>query len=130
MSKGWLKKETWWQKVWDIATWFVQSPWKWGYNILWQRIDRWAEKIAWWLENMLNDEQKQELYDWSKGAVKWMGDKLWFDTSKITDAEFEEYAKQKQQELENWTAFNGKEQTDIRKTFLWSDYRANNGFTK
>jgi hypothetical protein len=130
LYKWWLKKETWWQKVWDVATWFAQSPWKWGYNILWQRIDRWAEKIAWWLENMLNDEQKQQLYDWSKWAVKWMWDKLWFDTSKITDADFEEYAKQRQQELENWTAFNGREQTDITKTWLWSDYRANNWWTK
>ena len=37
-------KETWLQKAWDLAVWFLQSPWKRGYNMVWQRVDKWAEK--------------------------------------------------------------------------------------
>ena len=128
----WLKqrpKETWWQKAADFWVWVLQSPWKWGYNILWQWIDKGTEKIAGWVEDMLNEDQKAALYDWSKWAVKWMWDKLWFDTSSLTDADFEEYAQQKKKELEEWTAFNGREATDIRTPLLWEE-RANNWWTK
>ena len=83
LYKGWLKKETWWQKAWDVAVWFAQSPWKWGYNLIGQRVDkaakRWAEKIVW-------------------HEIEW---------------------------FENW-----RDATDIRTPLLWSEYRANNGWTK
>lgn len=41
--------ETFWEKLLDFGVWVLQSPWKWGYNILGQWMDRawkWgAEKI-------------------------------------------------------------------------------------
>lgn len=41
--------ETFWEKLWDFGVWVLQSPWKWGYNILGQWMDKawkWgAEKI-------------------------------------------------------------------------------------
>lgn len=41
--------ETFGEKLWDFGVWFIQSPWKWGYNILGQWMDKawkWgAEKI-------------------------------------------------------------------------------------
>ena len=123
------KEETFGQKAADVGVWILQSPWKRGYNILWQWIDKGAEKIAGGVENMLNEDQKAALYDWSKWAVKWMWDKLWFDTSSLTDADFEEYAQQRQKELEEWTAFNGRQQTDITKAILWEE-RANSKYTK
>lgn len=43
--------ETFWQKLWDFGVWVMQSPWKFGYNMIWQHIDRAghrvAEKILW-----------------------------------------------------------------------------------
>lgn len=123
------KEETFGQKAADVGVWILQSPWKRGYNMIWQWIDKGAEKIAGGVENMLNEDQKAALYDWSKWAVKWMWDKLWFDTSSLTDADFEEYAQQRQKELEEWTAFNGRQETDITKAILWEE-RANSKYTK
>lgn len=41
--------ETFGEKIVDFAAWVMQSPWKRGYNLVWQRADkagkRWAEKI-------------------------------------------------------------------------------------
>lgn len=113
LYKWWLKKETWWQKAWDLAVWFAQSPWKWGYNIIWQWMDRlwkrWAEQL-----------QGTDLANWvQKKAVEL----FWED-------EVRAYQEQVKRDEENWTLFNGREQTDIRTPLLWSEYRANNGWTK
>lgn len=101
LYKGWLKKETWWQKAWDVAVWIAQSPWKWGYNLLWQWTDR-----AW-----------KEIAEWLYGLIYWK--------------EALDKAKQEvEKEYEDGTMFNGREQTNIRTPLLWSEYRANNGWTK
>ena len=113
LYKGWLKKETWWQKAWDVAVWFAQSPWKWGYNIIWQ----WMDRLWKWGAEQLS---------WSK-LEKWVQDKA---IEMFWEDEVRAYAAQKQKELEEGTAFNGREQTDIRTPLLWSEYRANNGWTK
>ena len=129
LYKGWLKEETWWEKAEDFAVGLAQSPWKRGYNIAGQWIDRWWQYLAEKINENLSEESKKAILDFSKDAVKWMWDKLWFDTSTLTDADFEEYAKEKQRQLAEWTAFKGREQTDITKPILW-EYRANNWYTK
>ena len=125
--KAWL--ESWWEKAIDLAVWVAQSPWKRGYNLFWQIFDRWWQYISEKLNENLSEENKKAILDFSKDAVKWMWDKLGYDTSKLTDADFEEYARKKQQQLAEWTAFKGREQTDITKPLLW-ETRANNWWTK
>ena len=43
--------------------------------------------------------------------------------------EEEEIQEEKEKQLLEWTAFNGRTQTDITKPILW-EYRANNWWTK
>ena len=127
LYKAWL--ESWLEKAEDFAVWVAQSPWKRGYNLFWQLADRWWQYLAEKINENLSEENKKAILDFSKDAVKWMWDKLWFDTSTLTDADFEEYAKEKQRQLAEWTAFNGRTQTDITKPILW-ETRANNWWTK
>lgn len=110
LYKAWL--ESWWEKAWDFAVWVAQSPWKWGYNLIWQWIDRaWktlADKLQW------SDLQKaiQDL------AVDMFGEE-----------EVKKYQEEKAKQLAEWTAFNGRTQTDITKPILW-ETRSENWWTK
>ena len=110
LYKAWL--ETWWEKAADVAVGAAQSPWKRGYNIMGQWIDRlgkrWAEKLQW-----------TEL-------EKWVQDKA---IDLFWEEEVKRYAEEKQKQLEEGTAFNGRVQTDITKPLLW-ETRANNWWTK
>ena len=105
-------EETGWQKAWDFAVWVAQSPGKWWYNMIGQWIDRaWktlADKLQW------SDLQKaiQDL------AVDMFGEE-----------EVKKYQEEKAKQLAEWTAFNGRTQTDITKPILW-DTRAENWWTK
>ena len=106
------QEETGWQKAWDFAVWVAQSPWKWWYNLIWQWIDRaWktlADKLQW------SDLQKaiQDL------AVDMFGEE-----------EVKKYQEEKAKQLAEWTAFKGREATDIRTPLLWEE-RANSWWTK
>ena len=86
----------------EISVWAAQSPWKWWYNLIWQWIDKtWkalANKLEW---TELTDAIRQ-------AAIDMFGEE-----------EVKKFAQQKQQELANWTAFNGRTQTDIRTPILW-----------
>lgn len=110
LYKAWL--ESWWEKAWDFAVWVAQSPWKWWYNLIGQWIDRaWktlADKLQW------SDLQKaiQDL------AVDMFGEE-----------EVRKFQEEKQKQLAEWTAFNGRTQTDITKPILW-ETRAENWWTK
>ena len=110
LYKAWL--ESWWEKAWDFAVWVAQSPWKWWYNLIGQWIDRaWktlADKLQW------SDLQKaiQDL------AVDMFGEE-----------EVRKFQEEKKKQLAEWTAFNGRTQTDITKPILW-DTRAENWWTK
>ena len=112
LYKGWLKEETWWQKAWDFATWVAQSPWKWWYNIIWQWMDRLGK---WWAEQLQGSDLQ-----------KWVQDKA---IEMFGEDEVRAYQQEKARQLEEWTAFKGRTQTDITKHILW-EYRANNWWTK
>lgn len=86
----------------EITVWAAQSPWKWWYNLIWQWIDRAWKSLAWKLE-------WTDLANFIKQSAI---DLFWED-------EVRKYAEQKQQELKNWTAFNGRDATDIRTPLLW-----------
>ena len=112
LYKGWLKEESWWQKAWDFATWVLQSPWKWWYNIIWQWMDRlWK----WWAEQLQGSDLQ-----------KWVQDKA---VEMFGEDEVKRYQEEKAKQLEEWTAFKWRTQTDITKPILW-EYRANNWYTK
>jgi len=100
------------QKAADVGVWILQSPWKWGYNMIWQWMDKaWkavADKLQW--------SKLQERV--TNTAI----DMFWEEAVK-------EYVNQRDKELTEWTAFNGREQTDIRTPLLWEE-RANNKYTK
>ena len=112
LYKGWLKEETWWQKAWDFATWVAQSPWKWWYNIIGQWMDRLGK---WWAEQLQGSDLQ-----------KWVQDKA---IEMFGEDEVRAYQQEKARQLEEWTAFKGRNQTDITKPILW-EYRANNWWTK
>ena len=86
----------------EISVWAAQSPWKRWYNLIGQWIDRAWKALAWKLE-------WTELADTVRQAAI---DMFW-------EEEVKNYAMQKQQELKNWTAFNGRDATDIRTPLLW-----------
>lgn len=105
-------EETWWQKAWDFATWVAQSPWKWWYNIIWQWIDRLGK---WWAEQLQGSDLQ-----------KWVQDKA---IEMFGEDEVRAYQEEKAKQLEEWTAFKGRTQTDITKPILWEE-RANSWWTK
>lgn len=104
--------ESWWEKAADFWVWVVQSPWKRGYNMVWQWMDKlWkaaADKLEW------------------TALVEWVRDQA---IDAFWEEEVRKFAEQRQKELEEWTAFNGREATDIRTPLLWEE-RANKGWTK
>ena len=106
------EEETWLQKLWDFATWVAQSPWKWWYNLVWQWLDRAWKEIA-------------DKLDWTVAKDVIM------DLAKMTfwEDEIKKYQQEKAKQLEEWTAFKGRTQTDITKPILWEE-RANNWYTK
>lgn len=105
-------EETWWQKAWDFAVWVAQSPWKWWYNIIWQWMDRlWK----WWAEQLQGSDLQ-----------KWVQDKA---VEMFGEDEVKRYQEEKAKQLEEWTAFKWRTQTDITKPILW-EYRANSDWTK
>lgn len=113
LKKWWLvKSETFWQKLWDFGVWFMQSPWKFWYNIIWQWIDKAAKSMA----------DKLQWSDLQKRVTEKAVEMFWED-------EVNAYVEQRNRELENWTAFNGREATDIRTPILWEE-RANSKATK
>ena len=112
---AWLKervKETAWQKAADFGVWVLQSPWKRGYNMIWQWMDKLWKAVA----------DKLEWSDLQKRVQEKAIEAFWED-------EVRAFAEQRQKELEEWTAFNGREQTDIRTPLLWEE-RANSWWTK
>ena len=96
----------------EMAVWFAQSPWKWWYNLMGQ----WMDKLG---KSMADKLEGTELADWVKQTAI---DMFWED-------EVRAFAEQKQQELANWTAFKGRDQTDIRTPLLWEE-RANSWWTQ
>ena len=106
------EEETLWEKAADVGVWVLQSPAKWGYNMVWQRIDKaWklvADQLQW-------SELQERLQDTAKEL-------FWEEALK-------EYQENKQKQIEEWTVFNGRERTDIRTPLLWKE-RANSKYTK
>lgn len=104
--------ETWWEKAADLWVWVLQSPWKRGYNMIWQWMDklwkRWAEQLEW------------------SALEKWVQDKA---IDLFWENEVRAYQQQMAEKERNWTLFNGREATDIRTPLLWEE-RANNWWTK
>lgn len=118
LSRTWLieNEETFWQKAWDFGVWVLQSPWKRWYNIVWQWIDRATKSLAdkvKWTERWKNVSDRV-----TEQAVNL----FWEDAVNA-------YVEQRDREIENWTIFNGREQTDIRTPILWEE-RANSKATK
>ena len=119
------KEETFGQKAADVGVWILQSPWKRGYNILGQWADKWAEK----LKELTEDTKVGNwLTEQSTNAIKWVLKKKWLSDEEI-EKEINAYVEQRDKELAEWTAFNGREATDIRTPLLWEE-RANSKYTK
>ena len=119
------KEETFGQKAADVGVWILQSPWKRGYNILGQWADKWAEK----LKELTEDTKVGNwLTEQSTNAIKWVLKKKWLSDEEI-EKEINAYVEQRDKELAEWTAFNGREATDIRTPLLWKE-RANSKYTK
>lgn len=109
--------ETFGEKAEDFWVWVLQSPWKWGYNLVWRPID-WLMKQIWeWTANMLTDEQKEKVRDWLDKNTIFKKDRI------------DEYAQSLAQQEAEWNTFNGRENTDIRTPLLWEE-RANSTATK
>lgn len=106
------KGETALQKAWDFAVWVLQSPWKRGYNMIWQWMDKLWKSMADKLQG--SDLQKRV----QKTAIDMFG-----------EDEVRAFQQQKQKELEEGTAFKGRTQTDITKPILWEE-RANSWWAK
>ena len=118
-------EETFGQKAADVGVWILQSPWKRGYNILGQWADKWAEK----LKELTEDTKVGNwLTEQSTNAIKWVLKKKWLSDEEI-EKEINAYVEQRDKELAEWTAFNGREATDIRTPLLWKE-RANSKYTK
>lgn len=105
-------KESWDEKYADLAAWVMQSPGKWGYNMIGQWIDKLGKR---WAEKMEGTE-----------LAKWVQDKaidlFWEDEVKA-------YQEQMAKEKEEGTDFNWRKQTDITKVLVWED-RAKSWWTK
>ena len=110
LYKAWL--ESWWEKAWDFAVWVAQSPWKWWYNLIGQWIDRAWKTLA---DKLQGSDLQKTIQDL---AVDMFGEE-----------EVRKFQEEKQKQLAEWTAFNGRTQTDITKPILW-DTREENWWTK
>lgn len=106
------KEETFGQKAADVGVWILQSPWKRGYNMIWQWMDKlWkavADKLEW------TDLQKRV----QEKAIEAFG-----------EDEVRAFQEANRKAEEEWTLFNGREATDIRTPLLWEE-RANSKYTK
>lgn len=118
-------EETFGQKAADVGVWILQSPWKRGYNMIWQWADKWAEKLK---ERTEDTKVGGWLTEQSTNAIKWVLKKKWLSDEEI-EKEINAYVEQRDKELAEWTAFNGREATDIRTPLLWEE-RANSKYTK
>lgn len=106
------QEETGWQKAWDFAVWVAQSPWKWWYNIIGQWMDRAWKAVA-------DKLQGTDLANWiQQSAIDMFGEE-----------EVKKYQEERAKQLAEWTAFKGREATDIRTPLLWEE-RANSWWTK
>lgn len=106
------KEETFGQKAADVGVWILQSPWKRGYNMIWQWMDKLWKAVA-------------DKLEWTD-LQKWVQEKA---IEAFGEDEVRAFAEQRQKEIAEWTAFNGREQTDIRTPLLWEE-RANSKYTK
>ena len=106
------KEETFGQKAADVGVWILQSPWKRGYNMIWQWMDKLWKAVA-------------DKLEWTD-LQKWVQEKA---IEAFGEDEVRAFAEQRQKELAEWTAFNGREATDIRTPLLWEE-RANSKYTK
>ena len=104
--------ETWLQKVADVGVWILQSPWKRGYNMIWQWMDKLWKAVA----------DKLEWTDLQKWVQEKAIEAFWEDEVRA----FQEANRKAEEE---WTLFNGREATDIRTPLLWEE-RANSKYTK
>lgn len=102
-----LNQKTFWQKAEEFWVWVAQSPWKRGYNLIWQWMDKLWKAAA-------------DKLEWTKLA-EWVRDKA---IDAFWEDEVRAFAEQRQKELAEGTAFNGREATDIRTPILWEE-RAN-----
>lgn len=117
--------ETFGEKAGDVAVGFLQSPGKRGYNLVGQWADRGAEKIK---DRTEDTKVWDRLSEKSTNLIKWVLKKNWLSDEEIEN-EINAYVQQRDQSLEDGTAFNGREQTDIRTPLLWEE-RANSKATK
>ena len=101
------KEKSFWDKVEEFGVWVAQSPWKRGYNMIGQWMDKLWKAVA-------------DKLEWTKLA-EWVRDKA---IDAFWEDEVRAFAEQRQQELAEGTAFNGREATDIRTPILWEE-RAN-----
>lgn len=107
-----INDRTFGDKVVDFWVGVAQSPGKWGYNMIWQRMDKLGKAVADKLEGTA-------LAEWVRDQAI---DAFWED-------EVRAFAEQRQQELADGTAFKGKTQTDIMTPILWEE-RANSKSAK
>ena len=105
-------KETFGQKAADVGVWILQSPWKRGYNMIWQWMDKLWKAVA----------DKLEWTDLQKWVQEKAIEAFWEDEVRA----FQEANRKAEEE---WTLFNGREATDIRTPLLWKE-RANSKYTK
>lgn len=105
-------EETFGQKAADVGVWILQSPWKRGYNMIWQWMDKLWKAVA----------DKLEWTDLQKRVQEKAIEAFWEDEVRA----FQEANRKAEEE---WTLFNGREATDIRTPLLWEE-RANSKYTK
>jgi len=105
-------EETFGQKAADVGVWILQSPWKRGYNMIWQWMDKLWKAVA----------DKLEWTDLQKWVQEKAIEAFWEDEVRA----FQEANRKAEEE---WTLFNGREATDIRTPLLWEE-RANSKYTK
>ena len=106
------KEETFGQKAADVGVWILQSPWKRGYNMIWQWMDKLWKAVA-------------DKLEWTD-LQKWVQEKA---IEAFGEDEVRAFQEANRKAEEEWTLFNGREATDIRTPLLWEE-RANSKYTK
>lgn len=106
------KEETFGQKAADVGVWILQSPWKRGYNMIWQWMDKLWKAVA-------------DKLEWTD-LQKWVQEKA---IEAFGEEEVKAFQEANRKAEEEWTLFNGREATDIRTPLLWEE-RANSKYTK
>lgn len=105
-------EETFGQKAADVGVWILQSPWKRGYNMIWQWMDKLWKAVA-------------DKLEWTD-LQKWVQEKA---IEAFGEDEVRAFQEANRKAEEEWTLFNGREATDIRTPLLWEE-RANSKYTK